>query len=147
MHIKVTNGVPERYSVGQLRQDNPQVSFPKNILDETLAEYNVFSCAETPPPGITYAQNVTESFEQVGGAWAQAWVVTDASAAEIQQRTQEQGQSVRAQRNEALADSDWTQLSDAPVNQADWVAYRQELRDVTDQSGFPWNVTWPNKPN
>lgn len=54
--------------------------------------------------------------------------------------------SVRAQRNQLLADSDWTQVADAPVNQAAWVAYRQNLRDIPEQAGFPLSVAWPVKP-
>lgn len=53
---------------------------------------------------------------------------------------------VRAQRNILLADCDWTQLADAPVDAAAWATYRQELRNVPEQSGFPTNVTWPTPP-
>jgi hypothetical protein len=52
----------------------------------------------------------------------------------------------RAKRNALLVASDWTQVADAPVDQAEWAVYRQALRDVTDQSGFPENVVWPVKP-
>ena len=52
---------------------------------------------------------------------------------------------VRAERNRLLAESDWTQLSDAPVDSEAWATYRQELRDITDQAD-PFNITWPEKP-
>ena len=52
----------------------------------------------------------------------------------------------RMQRNHLLAASDWTQVVDAPVNQSAWAAYRQALRDVPDQAGFPNNITWPEPP-
>lgn len=52
---------------------------------------------------------------------------------------------VRIQRNKLLAACDWTQLSDAPVNAAAWAVYRQELRDITQQSD-PFNITWPQEP-
>lgn len=51
--------------------------------------------------------------------------------------------SVRAERKRLLQESDWTQLPDAPVDQARWAVYRQALRDITAQPGFPNNVTWP----
>lgn len=54
---------------------------------------------------------------------------------------------VRAQRNSMLASSDWTQVADAPVDQAAWAVYRQELRDVPDQVGFPASVVWPVAPS
>ena len=50
-------------------------------------------------------------------------------------------------RQAALADSDWTQLPDVNVDKAAWATYRQALRDITDQAGFPDNVTWPEKPS
>jgi hypothetical protein len=53
---------------------------------------------------------------------------------------------VRAERDAKLKDSDWTQLSDAPVDKDAWAVYRQALRDVPQQEGFPENVTWPEQP-
>jgi hypothetical protein len=52
----------------------------------------------------------------------------------------------REKRNELLSSSDWTQLPDARVNKQDWADYRQQLRDISLQEGFPTNVVWPNKP-
>lgn len=52
-------------------------------------------------------------------------------------------EAVRLRRNELLTASDWTQLPDAPVDQKDMVVYRQELRDITKQTGFPFKVIWP----
>jgi hypothetical protein len=54
--------------------------------------------------------------------------------------------TIRAQRDALLAASDWTQLADAPVNQAAWAAYRQALRDAPEQTGFPESVVWPTAP-
>jgi hypothetical protein len=54
--------------------------------------------------------------------------------------------NIRAERNRLLADSDWTQLADAPVDKAAWSAYRQALRDITSQSGFPLSIEWPAVP-
>lgn len=53
---------------------------------------------------------------------------------------------VRQERNALLAASDWTQVADAPVDQAAWATYRQELRDITSQATFPSEVTWPVAP-
>ena len=53
---------------------------------------------------------------------------------------------IRTERNQLLAESDWTQIPDAPVDQAAWKLYRQELRDITDQAGFPTTIVWPVKP-
>lgn len=53
---------------------------------------------------------------------------------------------IRAERNNLLQQTDWTQVADAPVSQTDWAVYRQALRDITAQEGFPENVTWPVAP-
>jgi DMSO/TMAO reductase YedYZ molybdopterin-dependent catalytic subunit len=56
---------------------------------------------------------------------------------------------VRRQRNSKLTECDWTQLNDTPLDNAakiQWTAYRQALRDVPSQAGFPHNVVWPTKP-
>lgn len=54
---------------------------------------------------------------------------------------------VRTQRNALLSACDWTQVADAPVDQTAWAAYRQALRDVPDQAGFPAGVVWPVAPS
>lgn len=57
-------------------------------------------------------------------------------------------EQVRQQRDTLLYQCDWTMLPDAPpeVVKADWEVYRQALRDVTNQPGFPANVVWPTAP-
>jgi len=51
---------------------------------------------------------------------------------------------VRAERNTKLADTDWTQAADVPQSVKDsYAPYRQALRDLTTQSGFPNQVIWP----
>lgn len=57
--------------------------------------------------------------------------------------------SITSKRNALLFESDWTQLPDSPLNTEQkelWKEYRQSLRDITLQSGFPVNITWPEKP-
>lgn len=60
---------------------------------------------------------------------------------------EEQEIVVRQQRDTLLTQSDWTQLPDVPEEtKAKWAPYRQQLRDVTLQKGFPYNVIWPTEP-
>jgi hypothetical protein len=60
--------------------------------------------------------------------------------------TTEIQKAIREQRNKLLAASDWTQVADAPVDKAAWATYRQELRDISEQPGFPATVVWPTQP-
>jgi hypothetical protein len=55
-------------------------------------------------------------------------------------------QQVREKRNKLLSASDWTQVADAPVDKAAWATYRQALRDIPQQEGFPATVVWPTQP-
>lgn len=57
-----------------------------------------------------------------------------------------EARQIRAQRNYLLSACDWTQTKDAPVDAAVWAAYRQALRDIPQQPGFPHNVEWPEVP-
>lgn len=53
--------------------------------------------------------------------------------------------AVRSRRDGLLAETDWKGLSDVTMS-SDWAAYRQALRDIPSQSGFPHDITWPEKP-
>lgn len=60
--------------------------------------------------------------------------------------TDQSAKAARGDRDALLEESDWTQVADAPVDQQPWAVYRQALRDVPQQTGFPSDVTWPTKP-
>ena len=85
--------------------------------------------------GLIAKAEADPNMEDITGSWPPAIDPTQVKA-----------QEVRIERNAFLAQSDWTQVADAPVDQAAWAAYRQQLRDITKQSGFPNNVIWPTKP-
>lgn len=54
---------------------------------------------------------------------------------------------VLLKRKKLLAGTDWTQLPDVPIStKTAWAAYRQELRDITTQAGYPTEITWPTPP-
>jgi hypothetical protein len=57
-----------------------------------------------------------------------------------------QSANARKRRNKLLSASDWTQVADAPVDKAAWATYRQALRDISAQAGFPATVVWPTQP-
>lgn len=93
-------------------------------------------------------------------------IVTDVATGETTERmvvmpdvlTVEQAQAAdlaaladtqRGERDRLLAAADWSMLPDAPLNgdqRSAWVVYRQALRDVTEQPGFPTDITWPTPP-
>ena len=137
------------YSFGDLQRDNPNTSYPANPSDETLAEWNVFPVTYKPTPDYNLA---TQNCNQVNptlidDTWVMTWAVTPATPEQIAERLNAKEAEVRSDRNRRLGNCDWTQLHDAPVSPAPWAAYRQQLRDVTAQAGFPWEVVWPVSPS
>lgn len=150
-YVKVTKGTVDQYpyTVGHLRRDNPQTSFPKRIPDEMLAEWGVVPVTVQDRPTIDdRTQKVEQASQPINenGSWVLAWSVTSKTAEEVQQYDDSVAASIRSQRDSLLATSDWTQVPDAPVDQAAWAVYRQALRDITTQAGFPHEVIWPVKP-
>jgi len=107
--------------------------------------------------GTVYQFSVRQGVEQIDGKWYTKHVLgpvfTDGETTAVEQeaaykaaKDAEQAKSVREQRDQKLKDSDWTQVADAPVNKETWATYRQALRDLTAQAGFPWDMTWPDAP-
>ena len=139
-HLKITNGQPEIYSIGQLRRDNPNTSFPKRPSDELLADWSVYPYTVQDQPTVDYlTQTLTQTaLTQVNGAWTQGWEVSNLPA-------EDAGRNIRNQRDNLLQQTDWMALSDNTMT-PEWASYRQALRDITIQEGFPFSVDWPAKP-
>jgi len=87
-----------------------------------------------------------DGVELVESKWYTKYSVADMNDEAKAATDAAQARSVREQRNQKLKDSDWSQLADAPVDKDAWAAYRAGLRSVPEQSGFPWDVTWPAQP-
>ena len=112
--------------------------------------------------GTVYQYSQASGVEQIDGKWYTKYVlgpvfvdttVDGVTTTAAEQETAykaakdaEQAANVRNQRTEKLKDCDWTQVADSPVDKAVWATYRQALRDITAQDGFPWSVTWPDAP-
>ena len=74
--------------------------------------------------------------------------MTDAEVASQQETTAQKSHGQRTKRDNLLLNSDWTQGADVPTSiKSKWTDYRQKLRDVPAQSGFPDSVTWPTEPS
>ena len=139
-HLKITNGQPETYSIGQLRRDNPNTSFPKVPSDALLAEWGVYPYTMQDQPVYDYLTQTLKqtALAEVNGAWTQGWEVTDLP-------TEDAARNIRSQRDNLLSQTDWMALSDNTMSPA-WADYRQALRDITVQDGFLSAIVWPTKP-
>jgi len=148
----------------QLRNENPQTSFPKQITTEILDSYGYDAVLNGPVASVTapYEISVRDGVEEINGQWFTKFVVgpifTDneegtAAEQEAAYRTNidnEVAAKVRVERDAKLAACDWTVLTDSPLTTAkktEWKAYRTALRDITADSDFPHSVTWPTEPS
>jgi hypothetical protein len=153
-YVKVEDGQAVLYpqTIGGFRKDNPNVSFPKAISEETLAAYNTYPVTERQKP--TYDQR-TQTAEKdsmpvlEGNTWVLNWTVYDKTPEQIQEYDDQQAKAVRSERDAKLYACDWTQLPDTqltPDQEAAWANYRQDLRNIPQQPDFPYNIIWPTEP-
>jgi len=133
------------YTLADLRLANPGTSFPQQIGNETAAEFNVFPVAPTAPPAADYIVNLERNAVKQGSEWVEEWIETPATSEQIQERLTNQWGIIRSERNDYLAACDWTQLPDSPADKTAWALYRQQLRDITEQSN-PFEIVWPVAP-
>jgi hypothetical protein len=145
MYVKLLNGNPSQfpYGLGQLKKDNPNTSFPSVISSETLAFFDVYEVTPTQAPSFdSKTRQASQWVEKVNGTWIQIWSVNKLPE-------ERAADNVRAERNRLLADCDWTQLVDSPLNNDQklaWQLYRETLRMIPQQADFPWDVNWPPAP-
>lgn len=122
--------------------------FGAPLTEEFINQYGGDVVLEGPQANPTrYQIAYRDGVQQIDGKWYTKYSVADIDADGIAAVDEVQAKNVREQRNAKLAACDWTQLTDAPLNSSVWATYRQALRNVPAQAGFPWEVTWPVEPN
>lgn len=149
-------------SEGEIRALNPNVTFITPFTPP--AGYAVVFEGAQAPTIYPYQVNQLVGVEKISGKWYTKYVAgpvfTDqpavgdkptVTAAEQEAvyralKDEEQSKAVRESRKTRLAECDWTQVADAPADKEPWAVYRQALRDITTQPGFPWTITWPAQP-
>ena len=145
----------ELTTVSQFKSTKPNTSFPQQITTDILDSYGYDVVLNGPQATVTapYGRSTRSGVEQIDGKWFTKFVAgpifanSDEETAYKAKVDADVATSVRLQRDEKLADCDWTQTNDSPLKaESTWTTYRQALRDVPTQAGFPHNVTWPTKP-
>jgi hypothetical protein len=151
---------------GEFRSLHQDTSFGPQLSDEVINALGADVVFEGPQAsgGTRYQYSQRNGIEEIDGKWFTKYILgpvfTDTpardtspaktaaenEAAYIAQLDSDHAKAIREQRDAKLSLSDWTQVADAPVDKAAWATYRQALRDVPSQSGFPWEVTWPTTP-
>jgi len=156
MQIRIRESGAVMYE-GEFRQLYPKTSFPRQISEATLNDFGADIVFEGPQAtgGTVYQYSQRDGVEQLDGKWYTKYIlgpvftgdtaVADEAAYKAM-KDAEQAATVRASRTEKLKDCDWTQIADSTADKTAWATYRQALRDITSQAGFPWTITWPESP-
>ena len=144
----------------EAKERNPNISLPKVWNDNAYDALGIDPVLETPKPtpSSDYKEVVRNGVEQdSNNFWVQKWIEKDMFSDNDDETKSEQetayqalldaaaAEAVRKDRNERLSKTDWLGLSDVTMSTA-WAAYRQALRDVPAQNGFPNSITWPTEP-
>jgi hypothetical protein len=161
-YIKLETG--EVKTQGEWRQANKHISLPRVWTATTLTDLGLTAVLAAPKPSCTDLEQVIGNgvTTDANGNTVEAWSVVD----KFSDTTDEDGvvttkaeheadytakkdadaaASVRTQRDDKLKATDWTALSDVTMT-AEMTTYRQALRDVPAQAGFPSTITWPTSP-
>lgn len=175
MYVKLKHGQPDQFPYGfeQFRKDNPNTSFPDNIPVEMLRRYAVFPVEVLPKPEfdplsetlvrdelphreVIRLKTETDATDPLTGEvdnsqvgqpiYGNRWLIGYA----VQQLPLDKAaRNVRDKRDGLLADTDWivavSYERGEPVSER-MAIYRQSLRDIPEQEGFPYEVEWPTKP-
>jgi len=168
IRIRATGQVMLEDELRRWAKDNGGPSWGQTT-DEVLEALGADVVFEGPQAtgGTVYQFSMRQGVEQVNGKWFTKHVLgpifTDRPATETEpaqtaaeqeaaykaQKDAEQSKAMREQRSQKLKETDWVVVKHLERNEnipGAWEVYRQALRDVPTQQGFPWNVTWPEEP-
>lgn len=139
----------ERLEPVDYRAAFPNTSFGLNgpsdefLAEQGYAKVNVFREHNRKTQKLVPCAPIYEA------PWVYTVAVENKTAEELQEQDNAKAAEVRADRDVRLAETDWIvikSLENGSPIPAEWATYRQALRDVPEQIGFPWNVIWPEKP-
>lgn len=152
MYIRTIDTPIFPYDPVQLRLDHPNVSFPVEFTEEILNEYGVFKVQYEEAPIIDQRTQYIEYEKSptfMNNNWVIRCMVMSKDQTAIDAYDAYVGKSITNKRNALLAETDWIIVKAIENSEAvptEWQMYRQALRDITIQPGFPYDVTWPTQP-
>ena len=132
MFIKLTNGIPETYTIGQLRRDNPQTSFPKDIPTDMLASYDVYPVKRVPAPSYNELTQLIRVVDpvQIDGQWTQQWEVTDLPVSQ-------QVENLKVARASAYTEEADPLFFKAQRGEAELAEWQAKVTEIRDRFPYP----------
>ena len=145
MYAVIKNGIFEREAVGNIHWSSNHFQSAKSLSDAERAQFDVYLIVDEQPELGADQKWDEPTYEVSGTDVIRTWVAMDKTAAEIAADLAGAAAAIREQRDTLLAATDWTALSDITMT-AEMTTYRQALRDVPAQVGFPSAIDWPTSP-
>jgi len=152
MYAKIENGsvLKYPYTISELRQDNPNTSFPKKgLTTETLESFGVYEVSVPDTPDYNDRTHRLQQLDPAleNGTWVSRWDAVEKTADEVAEYDANVSSARRVYRDNLLAETDWWASSDLTMT-AEQTAYRQALRDITSHANWPHldEADWPTKP-
>jgi hypothetical protein len=146
----------------QINQQNEVIAFPctlQQLVEAAVIGSETATASDLAVAGVVEVQACTtqtpddeylndiRAIRQQDGTWKEEWVRLETTDEYKTAATARRIQRVLGDRQAYLNYSDWTQMPDVILaNKTAWATYRQALRDVPAQQGFPWSITWPDRP-
>jgi hypothetical protein len=137
------------YTRSQLENILSNVSLPKTLSNDILLPLGYVGIHAPNSENLEQTNDLeygVKVIKYVDGRFERKLILLPVSEDRKASRIKNKADRVRQKRNKLLVDTDWTQLSDTVVNKELWASYRQALRDISAQDGFPWTITWPIAP-
>ena len=148
LYLKAINNVVEQYpySLGQLRKDNPNTSFPKQPSLAGLAEFDMYPVTEVTPT-LADGEKLVKVWTPtlVSGEWILPHQAVAKTAEDLATESEVAWANLREQRDKLLAETDWTASTDVTMS-AEMTEYRKLLRDLPANTTDVFNPVYPEKP-
>lgn len=146
--IKIENGLGSGRPITE-KEFREMMPFSLPRLNPSVLEpygWGIYVSSPSPKPGKYEKVVEVPAIKNLAGLWEQQWELVEMSEEEKAEADNVKAKQVRELRDSKLLETDWTQLNDSPINRTAWGNYRQQLRDITEQVGFPWDIEWPALP-
>ena len=129
----------------EFRKRHKHTSFSRLLDEDLLDAFDTDVVFEGPqkqgPPPYSYTYR--DGVEKIGDKWYTKYTIGQRDKEQIDKQYAE---NIRNRRDTLIKESDWRAVSDRKL-EPEWKEYRQALRDITKQEGFPHDVEWPVDPD
>ena len=146
-YVQTNNGDFVRHIYNEfasIRWDERTKMPARKLTEDQRIEFGVFRLQLVTPDAYDPHTQKRVEVDSVltNGQWVQVWEVVDLDSDQLETQVIAASKAARANRDVLLSKTDWNAMSDITMS-PEMAIYRQALRDVPQQIGFPYNIAWP----